>query len=100
MRVDLIRQAEEASFLATFSTFAATVAEQRYDTERAESYRVQAAQCRLAANRLRVAAERCRPWWRRPRAAFREACQDLYATCSWRPDDPGPARRRASGVPR
>jgi len=91
-RASLIRQAEEQSFQATFSGFAATVAEQRYDTVRADAYRVQAAQCRQDAARLRRAAERCRPWWRRPRAAAREWSHGLFGTWSWRTDDPGVTR--------
>lgn len=88
-RADLVRQAEVASFLAVFSTFAATVAEQRYDTVRADAYRVQAAESRRDAAKLRRDAERCRPWWKRPRAAAREWLERL-TLWSWDPTDFGP----------
>lgn len=97
-RADLVKRAEDASFLATFSGFAAQVAEQRYDGVRADAYRVQAAESRREAAKLRAAAERCRPWWQRPRAAARDWL-DRVTAWSWDPTDFGPLDTRPGVEP-
>lgn len=88
-----LKAAEQCSFRAVFCTFAADVANQRCRPEDATAYREDAQFHRRKAVQQRLAAERCRPWWKRPRAALRDWGDGLFASWSWRTDDPGPKRQ-------